>query len=38
MKLELIRQQVSEGSLKIRKMTPEERKRYPAKPSKSARR
>jgi hypothetical protein len=37
-KLELIRQQVSEGSLTIRKMTPEERKRYPVKQSKRPRR
>lgn len=28
-KLELVRQQVQEGSLTIRKMTPEERKLYP---------
>lgn len=31
-KLELVRQQVEEGSLTIRKMTPEERKRYPPRP------
>ncbi|MCW3030515.1 MAG: hypothetical protein JWM66_648 [Solirubrobacterales bacterium] len=37
-KLELIRQQVDEGSLTIRKMTPAERKRYPVKPSKARRR
>jgi len=32
-RMEAIQQQVKEGSLKIRKMTPEERKRYAAKPS-----
>jgi hypothetical protein len=32
-KLEEIRQQVKDGSLTIRKMTAEERKRYPPKPS-----
>ncbi|HTA35157.1 MAG TPA: hypothetical protein VK761_00475 [Solirubrobacteraceae bacterium] len=31
-KLEQIQQQVKDGSLKIRKMTPEERKRYSTKP------
>ena len=31
-KLELIDQQVKEGSLVIRKMTPTERKQYPARP------
>jgi hypothetical protein len=31
-KLELIDQQVKEGSLVIRKMTPSERKQYPARP------
>jgi len=33
-KLEDIRQQVKDGSLTIRKMTAEERKRYPPRPSK----
>ncbi len=28
-KLEAVQQQIDEGSLKIRKMTPEERKKYP---------
>jgi hypothetical protein len=28
-KLEAVKEQVAEGSLKIRKMTPEERKKYP---------
>jgi hypothetical protein len=39
-KLEEIQQQVKDGSLTIRKMTPEERKRYPPTPrsSKSRRR
>jgi hypothetical protein len=37
-KLELIRQQVDEGSLTIRKMTPKERKLYAVKPSKPPRR
>jgi hypothetical protein len=39
-KLEEIRQQVKDGSLTIRKMTPEERKRYPPtpRPSKNRRR
>jgi hypothetical protein len=31
-KLEQIQQQVKDGSLKIRKMTPAERKRYATKP------
>jgi hypothetical protein len=31
-RVEAIQQQVKEGSLKIRKMTPQERKRYPPKP------
>jgi hypothetical protein len=31
-KLQDIERQVKDGSLKIRKMTPEERQRYPAKP------
>jgi hypothetical protein len=34
-KLEEIRRQVKDGSLTIRKMTPEERKRYPTKAPKS---
>jgi hypothetical protein len=33
-KLEEIQQQVKDGSLTIRKMTAEERKRYPPRPSK----
>ena len=37
-KLEEIQLQVKDGSLTIRKMTPEERKRYPPKPSKGRRR
>jgi hypothetical protein len=36
-KLEDVQRQIKEGSLTIRKMTAEERKRYPPKPSKSAR-
>jgi hypothetical protein len=28
-KLALVREQIADGSLKIRKMTPEERKKYP---------
>jgi hypothetical protein len=32
-KLEEIQLQVKDGSLRIRKMTPEERKRYPPRPS-----
>jgi hypothetical protein len=32
-KLELIREQVESGSLVIRKMTPEERRRYPQRPA-----
>ncbi len=32
-KLEEIRRQVNEGSLKIRKMTSQERKRFPPRPS-----
>ncbi|HET6870819.1 MAG TPA: hypothetical protein VFH80_33215 [Solirubrobacteraceae bacterium] len=32
-KLELIREQVASGSLVIRKMTTEERRRYPHRPS-----
>jgi hypothetical protein len=31
-KLEQIQQQLKDGSLKIRSMTPAERKRYPAQP------
>jgi signal recognition particle GTPase len=37
-KLDLIDQQVKEGSLVIRKMTPKERAKYPAKPVASKRR
>ncbi len=39
MKLEEIQRQVKDGSLRIRKMTPEERRRYPvaAAPSKPRR-
>lgn len=37
MKLEDVRRQVKDGSLTIRKMTAEERKRYPPKPAKSRR-
>ncbi|HEY7933670.1 MAG TPA: hypothetical protein VID48_07580 [Solirubrobacteraceae bacterium] len=33
-RLEDIQRQIKDGSLTIRKMTPEERKRYPLKPSK----
>ncbi|HWX45722.1 MAG TPA: hypothetical protein VNY52_10435 [Solirubrobacteraceae bacterium] len=36
-KLEEIQQQVKEGSLTIRKMTPEERKRYPPQPPRARR-
>jgi hypothetical protein len=36
-KLEDVRRQVKDGSLTIRKMTAEERKRYPPKPVKSRR-
>jgi hypothetical protein len=32
-RMEALQRQVKDGSLKIRKMTPEERKRYPPKPS-----
>jgi predicted nucleic acid-binding Zn-ribbon protein len=35
-KLEEIQQQVKAGSLTIRKMTAEERKRYPPRPSKAS--
>ncbi len=38
MKLEEIQRRVKEGSLRIRKMTPEERTRYPAMPVKARRR
>jgi hypothetical protein len=37
-RLKEIRREVKEGSLKIRKMTAQERKRYPARPSKGSRR
>jgi len=37
-KLEEIQRQVEDGSLRIRKMTPEERRRYPALPAKARRR
>jgi len=37
-KLDLIDQQVKEGSLVIRKMTPTEREKYPARPVESKRR
>src|SRR5271165_6705301 len=37
-KLEEIQRQVKDGSLRIRKMTPEERRRYPALPAKARRR
>jgi predicted nucleic acid-binding Zn-ribbon protein len=36
-KLEDVKRQVKDGSLTIRKMTAEERKRYPPKPSKPGR-
>jgi anti-sigma28 factor (negative regulator of flagellin synthesis) len=32
-RVEAMRRQIKDGSLRIRKMTPEERKRYPPKPS-----
>lgn len=32
-KLEVVRQQVENGSLVIRQMTPEERRRYPPRPA-----
>ena len=35
--LEEVERQVKDGSLKIRKMTAEERKRYPPKPAKAQR-
>jgi hypothetical protein len=37
LKLEEIQRQVKDGSLKIRRMTPAERKRYPAVPVKARR-
>ena len=37
-KLEEIQRQVKDGSLRIHKMTPEERQRYPALPAKARRR
>ncbi len=37
-KLEEIQRQVKDGSLRIRKMTPEQRRRYPAMPTKARRR
>lgn len=37
MKLEEIQRQVKDGSLKIRKMTAEERRHYPAVPTKARR-
>jgi hypothetical protein len=36
-KLEELQRQVKEGSLRIRKMTPDERRRYPAVPAKAGR-
>jgi hypothetical protein len=33
-KLDLVQQQIEEGSLTIRQMTPEERKKYPPRPRK----
>lgn len=36
-KLEELQRQVKDGSLRIRKMTPEERRRYPAVPTKARR-
>jgi hypothetical protein len=36
-KLELVREQVESGSLVIRKMTDEERRRYPPRPSQTKR-
>jgi hypothetical protein len=36
-KLELVREQVEDGSLVIRKMTEEERRRYPPRPAKPKR-
>ncbi len=37
-RLEEIQRQLKDGSLKIRKMTPEARRRYPAMPAKARRR
>ena len=37
MKLEEIQRQIKDGSLKIRKMTAEERRRYPVLPAKARR-
>ncbi len=37
LKLGEIERQVKDGSLRIRKMTPEERRRYPAMPAKARR-
>jgi hypothetical protein len=37
-RLEEIRRQVKDGSLKIRKMTAQERRRFPPRPSKGPRR
>lgn len=37
-KLEDMKRQVKDGSLKIRKMTAQERKRFPPRPSKGSRR
>jgi hypothetical protein len=37
LKLGEIERQVKDGSLRIRKMTPEERRRYPATPAKARR-
>jgi hypothetical protein len=36
-KLELMREQVQDGSLVIRRMTDEERRRYPPRPAKTKR-
>ncbi|MGA2319360.1 MAG: hypothetical protein ABSG95_01285 [Solirubrobacteraceae bacterium] len=36
-KLEEIQRRVKDGSLRIRKMTPEERRRYPGMPAKARR-
>jgi len=37
LRLEDVKRQVKEGSLTIRKMTPEERERYPPRPPKARR-
>jgi len=37
-KLEEVQERIKDGSLRIRKMTPEERERYPAVPVKARRR